>query len=160
MYLRGFSDQRLRKLALECFENFIKPDIKAALMNEIQKRKSDGYQILLLSGSLPCLVEPMVQYTGADFMICSDVEIVNGRYKGEMKTLHPYGKNKKLLADNFCKEHGFRLEQACVYANEWADRFLLESAGEAIAVDPDKKLEKLAGVKKWRITKNLLKENA
>ena len=52
------------------------------------------------------------------------------------------------------------MEQACAYANEWADRFLLDSAGEAIAVDPDEKLEKMADEKEWRIAKNLLKENA
>jgi HAD superfamily hydrolase (TIGR01490 family) len=151
MYLRNLKEPDLRKLAAECFNKEIISSTKRSLMDEIERRRSEGYKILLLSGSLPCLVEPMVNLVKADFMICSEVENVNSVFTGEMKALHPYGENKKTLAEKFCKEHGFDMMQSCAYANEWADRFLLEATAEAIAVDPDGKLKRLATTRNWKI---------
>ncbi len=154
MYLRDLSDKALRLAAAECFKRSIKPNIKQTILDEINERKSRGYKILLLSGSLPCLVEPMLDHTGADHMICSDVEISNGLFTGHMTDLHPYGPRKRILAERFCQRNGYRMDQSCAYANEWADRFLLESVGEAVAVDPDEKLRKLADSKKWKMIKS------
>lgn len=151
MYLRNLKEQEVRSLALECFDKQIQFDIKNTLLEEIRRRKSEGYKILLLSGSLPCLVEPMVKFVGADFMICSELELSDGKFTGNMTTLHPYGRNKKILSKLFCKEHGFDLQHACAYANEWADRFLLEAVQESIAVDPDKKLNQLSIKKDWKV---------
>ncbi|MBL7960087.1 HAD-IB family phosphatase, partial [bacterium] len=151
MYLRNLKEQEVRSLAVECFDKQIQFDIKNTLLEEIRRRKSEGYKILLLSGSLPCLVEPMVKYVGADFMICSELELSDGKFTGNMTALHPYGHNKKILSELFCKKHGFDLQHACAYANEWADRFLLESVAEPVAVNPDDKLGKTAQKKKWRI---------
>lgn len=149
MYLRNLKEAELRALAVECFAKQVRPDIKDRMHEEIRRRKAAGYTILLLSGSLPCLVEPMKQYVQADFMICSEVEITNGIFTGEMTALHPYGRNKKILAEKFCKENGFDITQSCAYANEWADRFLLEAVAEPVAVDPDAKLRRLASKNKW-----------
>lgn len=151
MYLRHLKEPDLERLANECFNREIIPSVKTELTDEIEKRRSEGYKILLLSGSLPCLVEPMLDYVKADFMICSEIEIKDGICTGETTALHPYGKNKKKLAEKFCKERGFDMMQSCAYANEWADRFLLEAAAEAVAVDPDGKLKKLAVSKTWEI---------
>lgn len=151
MYLRGLKEDELCRLASDCFNQEILSDIKQQLLDEIDRRRSEGYKILLLSGSLPCLVEPMVAHVKADFMICSEVENVNGIFTGEMKALHPYGENKKLLAEKFCTENDFEMNQSCAYANEWADRFLLEAVLEAVAVDPDEKLRKMSLQKKWKI---------
>ncbi|MBL7996888.1 HAD-IB family phosphatase, partial [bacterium] len=122
MYLRNLKEQDTRALAAECFDKYIQFDIKNKLVDEIRRRKSEGYKILLLSGSLPCLVEPMVRRVGADFMICSELELSDGKFTGNMTALHPYGRNKQILAELFCKENSFDLQKSCAYANEWADR--------------------------------------
>lgn len=151
MYLRNLKEAELRSLAIECFDKQIQGNIKNNVLEEIHRRKAEGYKILLLSGSLPCLAEPMVQYVRADFRICSEVELSDGRFTGTMTALHPYAMNKKILAEKFCNENRFDLRQSCAYANEWADRFLLEAVAEPVAVDPDEKLKQLAMKKNWKV---------
>lgn len=151
MYLRNMKETELRSLAEECFNKEILFSIKKEILKEIDRRRSESYAILLLSGSLPCLVEPMVRYVHADYWICSKVEIKDGQFTGDMTALHPYGQNKKILAEKFCQNHGFDMKKSCAYANEWADRFLLQSAAEAVAVDPDKKLRSMALRNNWKI---------
>ncbi|MBL7994810.1 hypothetical protein JNM05_05510, partial [bacterium] len=74
----------------------------------------------------------------------------DGKFTGNMTALHPYGRNKQILAELFCKENSFDLQKSCAYANEWADRFLLRAVAEPIAVDPDSRLSKTAIEQKWK----------
>lgn len=136
---------------MECFDQEIKHDIKTILLDEIRRLKSTGHKILLLSGSLPCLVEPLAQYVQADFTICSEVERLNGRFTGELNAPHPYALNKKTLAEQFCNKNSYDLKQSCAYGNDWSDRFLLKAVREAVAVDPDKKLRTMALRNNWKI---------
>ena len=151
MYLRGARAEALRLLAEDCFEKKIKPDIKLKLASEIRDKRNEGYSILLLSGSIRFLVEPMARLLQADHIVCSETEIVEGAFTGELTSLHPYGQNKKILAIQFCRDHGFEMSTATAYANEFNDRFLLNEVAIPIAVHPDSKLRTLATKKKWTI---------
>lgn len=150
MYLRGLDAEMIRQHAAQCFDEFIRPSIKPLMTEAVETCRKDGYTIVLLSGSLRCLAEPMQRFTQAEDLICSETEIVNNRYTGEMSSLHPYGENKKTLAIRYCTDHQIAERNCRAYANEWADRFLMEAVGEAVAVDPDENLERLARIKKWK----------
>ncbi|MBL7995948.1 hypothetical protein JNM05_11315, partial [bacterium] len=75
----------------------------------------------------------------------------DGKFTGNMTALHPYGRNKQILAELFCKENSFDLQKSCAYANEWADRYLLGSVAEAVAVDPDDQLKQLSIRNHWKL---------
>lgn len=150
MYLRGLDAAMIRQHAAQCFDEYIRPSIQPLMIDAVEMCRKDGYTIVLLSGSLRCLAEPMQRFTQAEDLICSETEIVNNRYTGEMTSLHPYGENKKILAIRYCLDHQIAMESCRAYANEWADRFLMGAVGEAVAVDPDEKLKRLAVEKKWR----------
>lgn len=151
MYLRGLDAEMIRQHAAQCFDEFIRPSIKPLMTEAVETCRKDGYTIVLLSGSLRCLAEPMQHFTQAEDLICSETEIVNNRYTGEMSSLHPYGENKKTLAIRYCTDHQIAERNCRAYANEWADRFLMEAVGEAVAVDPDEKLKRLAVERKWKV---------
>ena len=151
MYLRGLEVGLVQRLAEQCFDEYIRPSVKSVMVEAIEACRKEGYTIVLLSGSLRCLAEPMQLFLKAEDLICSETEIVNNQYTGEMTSLHPYGKNKKTLAHQYCVEHQITLQCCRAYANEWADRFLMQAVGEAVAVDPDKKLHKLSQSYDWRV---------
>jgi len=145
------TQEAVQSLARECFETKIRAEIKLSLIAEIQKKRMEGYKILLLSGAIRSLVEPMAEFVQADFIVCSETERIGGTYTGEMASLHPYGVTKQILAMDFCNKNGFDLSTALAYANEFDDRFLLDAVATPVAVHPDHELRKLAEKKNWRI---------
>lgn len=151
MYLRGLEETVVQEHAQQCFSEQIRMAVKPSIVDEISRRKKDGFHIVLLSGSLRCLAAPMAELVQADDVICSETEIRSGRFTGEMTSLHPYGIAKRTLAEAYCTQRKSTLGNACAYANEWADRFLLKAVGEAVAVDPDEKLKRVSILNKWLI---------
>lgn len=150
-YLRNFQPETIDRLAEECFEKFIVNDFRRELLDELQRCRAKGDSIVLLSGSIRPLVNAVAKFLKADTAICSELECVKGRYTGKITGLHPYGVHKKTLAESFCYSHGSKLREAVAYANDYSDRHLLDSAGKAIAVFPDRKLKSLALKKTWEI---------
>lgn len=150
-YLSGLSDRTLTKTARQCFETYVRNDIRPALRAEIAARKSNGTRIVLLSGSLPQLVKPLADELGADDFICSCLEVQNGTVTGRMTDLHPYGDRKRVLAQRYCEKNGMHLNEAAAYGNEGADLFLLNAVKEPVAVCPDTDLRHWARHHGWRI---------
>ena len=151
LYLRGFDALMITQMATLCFEQCIRRHIRTNVASEVSVRKTNGYKILLLSGSLNCLIEPMVSFLGADFYIGTKLEIQSSTLTGMSVGPHPYGKAKKKLAERFCLQNGFKLTESVSYGNEYPDAFLMNTTGEAVAVYPDKLLREWAEKRNWRI---------
>ncbi|HQC41444.1 MAG TPA: hypothetical protein PK148_09655, partial [Petrotogaceae bacterium] len=62
-----------------------------------------------------------------------------------------YAQEKLTRAENFCKNHGYSLEDAYFYSDSYSDLHLLEEVGHPVCVDPDMILKKTAKEKKWPI---------
>lgn len=150
-YLKNFSSERIEHLAAECFKKFIEKDFHDDILNELQRLRNEGYTIVLLSGSIRPLVSVIADFFKINEVICCELENIHGKYNGKIIGLHPYGLNKKILAESFCDKHGTKLQDAAAYANDYSDHYLLDSVGEAIAVFPDPKLKFLALKKNWKI---------
>ncbi|HVF99785.1 MAG TPA: HAD family hydrolase, partial [Chloroflexia bacterium] len=61
-YLAGQPYEKMRKMAHDCFETGIKPNISRAGLEAIKEHKAKGEMVVLLSGSLDFLLEPFKEY--------------------------------------------------------------------------------------------------
>ena len=69
-----------------------------------------------------------------------------------------FGAAKARAVRRLAGENGFALAQCYAYANSWSDRWMLESVGRAVAVNPSEKLEALARKREWAVVAWLEKE--
>src|SRR5947199_1278351 len=83
-YLTGQPYEKTRQLALQCFETDIKPRISKAGIAAIQDHKAQGHTVVLLSGSIDFLLEPLREYVGADHLIAAHMEVVKGKLTGRI----------------------------------------------------------------------------
>jgi HAD superfamily hydrolase (TIGR01490 family) len=150
-YLKGFDAERIKNLAEECVNKEIFSNIRKDIVEVIEEKRKSGYKILLLSGSIDYLINHIAKFLNADYIIYAETEVKNGKLTGEILNEHPYGKNKKNLAERFCKEKGFNLKTASAFGNDYNDRFLLSEVFEPVAVYPDRKLFEFAKKNGWRI---------
>ena len=75
--------------------------------------------------------------------------MIDGKYTGKVTGLPCYQKGKLARLDQWLA--GREVEESWAYSDSINDRFLLEYATHAIAVNPDDRLEKLAQEQGWEI---------
>jgi HAD superfamily hydrolase (TIGR01490 family) len=148
-YLAGQPYDKMRRLARECFETDIKPRIAREGIKSIQEHKTQGHSIVLLSGSLDFLLQPLVEYLGADHLIAAHLEVVDGRLTGRIVGDYPYGDHKASLIRHFAAEHGLDFTQSFAYADHHTDHTLLRLFGNPVVINPRRKMLEIARREGW-----------
>ncbi|HME91244.1 MAG TPA: haloacid dehalogenase-like hydrolase, partial [Myxococcaceae bacterium] len=62
-----------------------------------------------------------------------------------------FGAGKLQYASDFARGQGARLEDSVFYTDSYADRPLLEAVGRPVAVNPDRRLRRLATRRNWEL---------
>lgn len=148
-YLAGQPYDKLRRLALDCFESGIKPRISRAGIEAIREHKAQGHTVVLLSGSLDFLLEPLRDYVGADHLIAARMEVVDGKLTGRIIGEFPYGNYKATVIQHFATEHGIDFSQSYAYADHHTDHAVLRLFGNPIVVNPKPKMLAIAQKEGW-----------
>ena len=151
IYLRGLSVQRIHEIVQRCFVDTLRPSIAPHISELIDAHRAEGRAVVLMSGSLSILVQPFHEHFQTDLMVAHELETVDGRFTGQRISLHPYGENKAKLAEQLASEHGFDLSRSYAYGNHHTDAHKLALFGHPVAVNPDRKLWKIAKENGWQI---------
>lgn len=148
-YLAGQPYDEMRRAARACFEADIKPHISRAGYDAIREHKDQGHQVVLLSGSLDFVLEPLREYVGADHLIAAHMEVVNGTLTGRIVGNFPYGTYKAVLIRHFAQEHGLDFSRSFAYADHHTDHEVLRLFGNPVVINPKRKMRKLARRENW-----------
>jgi HAD superfamily hydrolase (TIGR01490 family) len=150
-YLRGKDASHLRRLARECFELEIAPDLLPDAIDRLRWHQNAGHLVILLSGALDLLLEPLAEHLGVSARIGSELEVEGRFLTGRIVGLHPYGvaKAECLMAMN--RIGLFNVKRSFAYADSYADRHLLDYIGHPVATNADRRLRLLAESKGWMI---------
>jgi HAD superfamily hydrolase (TIGR01490 family) len=150
-YLAGLPYEKLRNLARECFQSDIRPRLSEAGLAAIRDHKVQGHIIVLLSGSLDFLLEPLKEYVGADHLIAAHMEVVDGRLTGTIIGNYPFGSYKAALIQHFATEHGLDFSHSYAYADHHTDHELLRLFGNPVVVNPRAQMQEIAKREGWTI---------
>ena len=150
-YLQGQPYKKMARLARECFETEIKPRLSQAGLAAIREHKAQSHSIVLLSGSLDFLLEPLKEYVGADHLIAARMEVVDGKLTGKILGNYPYGSYKALLIQHFAEEHGLDFSQSYAYADHHTDHELLRLFGTPVVINPKTKMQEIAQREGWTV---------
>lgn len=151
VYLRGLEMQRVEEIAHRCFVETLRPSIAPHISELIHAHRAEGRTVALMSGSLSILVRPFHEHFQTDLMVAHELETVDGRFTGQRASLHPYGENKAKLAEQLAAEHELDLSRSYAYGNHHTDAHKLALFGHPVAVNPDRKLRKIAKENGWQI---------
>ncbi len=151
IYLRGLEYSRLCQIARTCFAESLRDSISPRVAEVMQFHREEGRTVVLMSGSLSMLVQPFHEHFQTDIMVAHELEIVDGRLTGQRVGLHPYAQNKAKLALQLADTHGFDLRNSYAYGNHHTDAYKLELVGQPVAVNPERRLRKLAIEKDWEL---------
>jgi phosphatidylglycerophosphatase C len=93
-YLSGKSCAHYRRLAHDCFDQHIKHHLLPKAVERVRWHQEQGHAVVLLSGSLDLLVEPLAQHLKASSYIGTRIKNDGTSLLGKIEGEHPYNKAK------------------------------------------------------------------
>lgn len=125
----------------------------------IRQLKAEGRVLVAISGSIANIVEPFTRSLGFDYVVASELEVVDGKFTGERATETKQGKDK-ILAD-LVAEHGLTLQDSIGVGDTHRDIPILRATDHPIAFNPNAALYEEAEKRQWKIVlerKNMIYE--
>lgn len=153
-YLRDKQADRIRRIAADCFEQQIKLRLLPAAIARLKWHQECGHQVMLLSGTLEMLIEPLAASLGVTNFAATSIQTRENLLTGQINGLHVYGADKlNCLHKALSKpESGIiDLSRSFAYGNSYADRYLLAATGNPVAANPDRRLRRFAEKRGWMI---------
>ena len=129
------------------FQERIKPRLIPSTIQALREHQERGDRIILLSGSIYPLLQPLARYLKASCLIATELENKNGVYTGKLKRI-VYGQSKLVIAE---KEEKFSSKGNFFYSNSCSDLPCFEQATYPVVVNPTPLLRKKAQEKGWPI---------
>lgn len=148
-YLAGQPYEKMRRMARACFETDIAPLISKAGIEAVEEHKARGEMVVLLSGSLDFLLEPLKEHLGAHHLIAARMEVREGRLTGRIVGNFPYGSHKAVLIRHFAEEHGLDFSRSYAYADHHTDHEVLSLFGNPIVINAKPKMQEIARQEGW-----------
>jgi len=148
--VEGWDVETVKEIVAETLHHVVDPIVYDEAVSLMEEHQRAGRDVVVVSASGAEVVEPIGEMLGADEVIASRLEIVDGRYTGEID-YYAYADEKARAIEAMADERGYDLEQCFAYSDSITDAPMLEAVGHPFAVNPDKELRKLAASKGWPI---------
>ena len=148
---RGKNAAEMKALSTEMFESYLRPKIFAEAVSQIQEHKTQGTAVVLVTGSLDFIVQPIADYLDVDAVLAPQLHELEGSFTGELTTAPLIGDEKAKAMRNYADQHEIALEESYAYGDSQSDLPMLECVGNPVAVNPGKSFRQKALESGWEI---------
>lgn len=149
--LAGQDEARFREDCRQWYREEVRAHVAETARAEVERRRAGGYLCAILSASTPYVTQPLAEDLGIDHVICTRLEVRDGRFTGSYQ--HPlcYGAGKVEAASVWARDHGVDLAASAFYTDSASDLPMLERVGEPRVINPDPRLRVAAFRRGWRV---------
>lgn len=152
-FMRGIEEDTYhevgRQLYVKQIARLIYPESRAMVDAHLAK----GHTVAIISSATPYQVEPAAADLGIDHVLCTHLEVRNGKFTGSVISPTCFGQGKVDAAESLAAKNGSDLDHSFFYSDSQDDLQLLERVGHPRALNPSTKLERIARDKHWPIAK-------
>lgn len=120
-------------------------------LRKLEEHRRKGHRIGIVSGSLEPVLKPLADALGADILLATEPEMDDGRMTGRLVGAPLNGEHKGAALRRLSDSDDVDLDQCYAYGDSYADKQFLESVGHPVAINPDRRLRKLAESRGWPI---------
>lgn len=151
-FLRGKDVSDVEHLIKEFVDTVLRNFFFTEALEIIKLHKKAGREIILVSNAIDALVKEIAGFVGVGDYIASRLEIKDNVYTGKVIGSLVYGDKKSDSVRQYLDTHkNFSFVNSWGYADHKTDEKLLSAVTYPYAVNPDRRLKKIAILKKWPI---------
>ncbi|MBJ6760424.1 HAD-IB family hydrolase [Myxococcaceae bacterium JPH2] len=122
----------------------------SSAFTEQREHKSRGAELVLVSGSFKDILGPIVNYVGADRLLCSELEVKDGIYTGRLLQ-QVIGDGKWEVISRYIAGREVKLDSCYAYGDHVSDICFMEKVGNPVVVGDSPGMLKVARERNWRV---------
>ena len=150
-FMSGIEEQTYhevgQKLYTKQIARLIYPESRALVDAHLAK----GHTVAVISSATPYQVEPAAADLGIEHVLCTHLEVKNGKFTGSVVRPTCFGQGKVDAAESLAKQSGSDLDDSFFYSDSTDDLLLLERVGKPVALNPNSKLDRIARDRHWPV---------
>src|SRR5581483_7489105 len=148
-WLRDVPERELEELAERIFTKAIAAAIYPESRAVVQAHRRRGHTLALVSSATRYQIEPLARELEIPHVLCTRLEVEDGRLTGRHLWPTCYGGGKALAARALAREKGCELGQSFFYTDSDEDLPLLEAVGRPRPTNPNRRLTAIAARRGW-----------
>lgn len=150
-WLRDVPETELEELAERIFTREIAAAIYPEARALVQAHRRKGHTLALVSSATRYQIEPLARALGIEHVMCTRLEVVDGRLTGRHVRPTCWGEGKASAARTLGRTHGVDLAQSYFYTDSHEDLPLLEVVGHPRPTNPNARLTRIASQRRWPV---------
>ncbi|MBT8220423.1 MAG: HAD-IB family hydrolase [Bacteroidia bacterium] len=132
---------------LKYLADAIYPESRALVAAHLAK----GHKVSIVSAATPYQVYPIARDLDIQDIMCTRMEVVKGKFTGEIIEPACWGKGKAIQAKAYAKENNIDLAKSFFYTDSMTDLPLLDMVGNPRPINPDRELTAVSFQRDWEI---------
>jgi len=148
----GADEAEAWRLSDAWFEVMLRDYITDGARERVAWHQARGHHVAIVSAATPYAVRPIAQALALqDAYLATRLEIVDGHFTGKVLLPACYGSGKVTLTRDYAATYGLDLARSYFYSDSHRDLPLLEAVGRPVAVNPNRKLARIAAERGWPV---------
>jgi putative phosphoserine phosphatase/1-acylglycerol-3-phosphate O-acyltransferase len=152
-FTRGIKEATYHEMGEQLYINqiarLIYPESRALVDAHLAK----GHTVAVISSATPYQVEPAARDLNIEHVMCTHMEVKDGKFTGGVVSPTCFGEGKVTAAETLADKVGADLDQSFFYSDSQDDLQLLDRVGLPRALNPSAKLERIARDRRWPIAR-------
>lgn len=148
---QGLKKDWLREQAEALFERVVRPTIYPGAKALVDADRERGFRPVLVTGELDFALGPVVRYFGFAGVISNALVYETGTATGRVAAPLIAGEEKVAAMMRLCRDYNVELAQSKAYSDSFSDVPMLEAVGNPAAVNPDRRLRRVAVARGWPV---------
>jgi HAD superfamily hydrolase (TIGR01490 family) len=147
----GLSGDDLRAWHRRTFADNLRRRLYPGAVACLEGHRRQGHRLVLVTGGLDFVMRPLADHVGAADVIATHLQERDGTLTGELAGPPIADERKGQLVREYVEKHGIDLARSFAYTDSHGDLSMLECVGQPVAVNPDRRLRRLADERGWRV---------
>jgi HAD superfamily hydrolase (TIGR01490 family) len=148
---RGMRREWLREMAEKLFEEVVRPSIHPGARDLIEADRAAGYRLVLVTGELDFVLGPVVRHFGFDDLVSNRLVYEGGIATGDVVEPLLAEHEKVVAMTGVLQASNVDRARAKAYSDSFSDVPMLEAVGIPVAVNPDRRLRRVAVERGWPV---------
>jgi len=150
-WVEGWSVADFDRLCQQAINEVLFPSVYSEAVAEINRHKSNGVRVIMLSSALDSICRNVSEQLGMDGYICSSLEVREGHLTGFPAGRLCYGDEKLDRLNGYCKANNTYMSGTWYYSDSISDLPVLSAVANPVCINPDRELKREALKRGWKI---------